>query len=234
MQNMITMKEQIKKIPILGNLARQIYGWVVKNKTKPTLFPGSEKYWEQRYASGGNSGVGSYNKFAEFKAEVLNAFINKHNIQTVIEFGCGDGNQLSCSFPTYIGIDVSQTVIDSCKERFSSDPSKTFKLAKEYDRETADLSLSLDVIYHLVEDEVFENYMRALFKSANRYVIIYSSNSENNAEYKGTHVRHREFTEWIKNNISNWKLIECIANRYPYEGNYKRGSFADFYIYKEA
>lgn len=46
----------------------------------------------------------------------------------------------------------------------------------------ADLSLSLDVIYHLVEDEVFETYINTLFKSARRYVIIYSSNSDDNEE----------------------------------------------------
>ena len=29
-------------------------------------------YWETRYASGGNSGAGSYNKDAEAKAEYIN------------------------------------------------------------------------------------------------------------------------------------------------------------------
>jgi hypothetical protein len=39
-----------------------------------------------------------------------------------------------------------------------------------------DLELSLDVIYHLVEDEVFDAYMRSLFAHAGRFVVIYSSN----------------------------------------------------------
>jgi hypothetical protein len=42
--------------------------------------------WEERYAVGGSSGVGSYGKFAEFKADA-------NKINTIIEFGCGDGNQ---------------------------------------------------------------------------------------------------------------------------------------------
>ena len=231
----MSIKEKIKKIPVPGNALRQVYRKIKGNRSKPQSFTGSSEYWENRYASGGNSGVGSYNKFAEFKAEILNTFIIKNNLNSVIEFGCGDGNQLLlANYPAYIGLDVSHTVIDSCKVRFLTDTSKTFKLMAEYGGETADLSLSLDVIYHLVEDEIFENYMRMLFKSADRYVIIYASDSEENKGYEGTHVRHRKFTKWIKENMSNCKLIEHIANKYPYEGDYRTGSFADFYVYEIA
>ncbi len=154
---------------------------------------------------------------------------------TVIEFGCGDGNQLSlATYPEYIGFDVSQTVIGECTKRFSSDNSKMFKLMKDYDGETADLSLSLDVIYHLIEDEIFESYMRTLFKASNQYVIVYASDSEDNEGLEGTHVRHRKFTKWIHDNLPQWKLIEHIPNRYPYAGDYRTGSFADFYIYVKA
>jgi hypothetical protein len=233
---MNSIKEQIKRIPILGNFARQLYRVLrgTQPEPKPKPFPGSENYWEQRYRSGGNSGVGSYDKFAQFKAEILNSFVNNHNVKTVIEFGCGDGNQLSlANYPNYIGFDVSPTVINICTQRFSTDSNKTFKLMKDYEDETADLSLSLDVIYHLIEDEIFENYMRRLFEASGRYVIIYSSNSDDNEGYQGTHVRHRKLTKWIQNNLSRWKLIKHIPNKYPYNGDYRTGSFADFYIYEK-
>ena len=229
------MKEQIKRIPILGHLARRLYRFLREPQSKPKPFPGSEKYWEQRYSSGGNSGVGSYDKFAQFKAEILNSFVHNHNVATVIECGCGDGNQLSlANYPKYIGFDVSQTVIDVCTKLFSSENNKTFKLMKDYAGETSDLSLSLDVIYHLVEDEVFEHYMRTLFKASNQYVIMYASNSNDNEGYEGSHVRHRKFVEWIHGNLPQWRLIEHIPNRYPYKGDYKTGCFSDFYIYETA
>jgi hypothetical protein len=92
-------------------------------------FPGSRTYWEERYAGGGNSGVGSYSKFAEFKAEVLNDFIVSNSVGSVIEFGCGDGNQLSlANYPRYLGFDVSATAIDLCHAPFAGDESKSFKL----------------------------------------------------------------------------------------------------------
>lgn len=226
----MAIKEAIKSIPIFGTLLartrRLFYG------NKPVT--NSNHYWEDRYASGGNSGVGSYSKFADFKAEVLNAFVVKHDVETVIEFGCGDGNQLAlANYPNYIGLDVSKTIIAKCREKFSTYTNKTFMLSTEYDGETAELSLSLDVIYHLIENEVFEEYMLQLFTAANRYVIIYASDSDENAEYKGSHVRHRQFTKWIHENMPEWTLTKRIPNKYPYKGDYKTGSFADFYIYKK-
>lgn len=184
------MREQIKRIPILGNLARRLYR-LLRGRQQES-FPGSKQYWEQRYVSGGDSGVGSYDKFAHFKAEVINAFVSDNEIETVIELGCGDGNQLSlATYPKYIGFDVSQTAIDRCRQLYASDSSKTFKLMKDLDGETADLSLSLDVIYHLVEDEVFESYMLGLFEASDQHVIIYSSNTENDKGQGDVHVRHR-------------------------------------------
>lgn len=226
------MKEQVRRIPILDNLVRRFRQSLGRKRNKP--FPGSEEYWERRYASKGDSGVGSYGKFADFKAEILNSFVSKNNIKTVIEFGCGDGNQLSlATYPEYIGFDVSQTILDECTKRFSEDGSKVFKLMKDYDGETADLSISLDVIYHLIEDEIFESYMQDLFKASNHYVIVYASDFEGNEGVDGVHVRHRKFTKWIHENLPEWRLIKHVPNKYPYAGDYRTGSFADFYIYKK-
>ncbi len=206
---------------------------MTKKQVEPTTFNGSGDYWEHRYASGRNSGVGSYKKFADFKAGIINPFVETNNIQTVIEFGCGDGNQLSLSnYHTYTGFDVSKTAIDFCKRKYVDDASKIFKLANQYNSETADLSLSLDVLYHLVEDNIFSEYMKNLFNASKCYVVIYSSNFDSDPSEWAEHVRHRNFTQWIDKNIPNWTLVERIENEYPYTGNYKTGTPADFYIYK--
>ena len=54
----------------------------------------SSKYWNERYKHGGNSGDGSYGHLAEYKAEIINDFIEENQIHNIIEFGSGDGNQL--------------------------------------------------------------------------------------------------------------------------------------------
>ena len=229
------IKELIRQTPVIGGLARQTYGrWSARRK-KQEPFPGSATYWENRYSAGANSGAGSYGLFAEFKAEALNEFVATHQVQTVIEFGCGDGNQLSLAkYPTYLGFDVSRTAILKCMERFKSDEYKSFRLMSEYKGEKADLALSLDVIYHLVEDDVFEHYMRTLFEASERYVIAYSSDSDDNRGYEGTHVRHRKLTSWVEEHLPRWKLIEHLPNRYPYREDDRKGSFAEFFIYEKA
>ncbi|MEH6535821.1 MAG: glycosyltransferase [Psychroserpens sp.] len=209
----------------------------IKAKTSngDVAFPGSQAYWEQRYSNDMNSGSGSYGRLAQFKAEVLNDFVLNNVVQTVIEFGCGDGNQLSlASYPSYKGLDVSLKAIEICKSRFKNDLTKDFyHLGNEFLKTAkADLVLSLDVLYHLVEDEVFENYMDQLFKSSNKYVIIYSSNYD---EVLTDHVKCRKFTDWINKNVSkHWSLIDRLNNKYAFhEKDPENTSMSDFYIYKK-
>lgn len=191
----------------------------------------SEKYWETRYSSSGNSGAGSYGRLAQFKADVINDFIKQKNIKNIIEFGVGDGNQLSLlNAKNYLGFDVSETIVNKNIERFKNFSGYKFKLVNEFNDEKADLVLSLDVIYHLVEDEVYFQYMENLFKASKRYIIIYSSNKD---EIHTTHVKHRHFTSFIEQNHKEWTLIKKIPNKYPYdEKNPGNTSFADFYIYE--
>ena len=223
----------IKRTPLIGRLAGYIHREFFATPAKGPQFPGTEIFWENRYASGDNSGVGSYGFFSEFKAEVLNEFVASNNILSVLEFGCGDGNQLQLAkYPEYIGFDVSSTAVELCRKRFAEDRTKSFFLVSEYQNQRADLTLSLDVIFHLIEDQLFETYMRLLFGAAKQFVIIYSSNTNDNEGFVGTHVRHRKFTDWVEKNLPEWKLVRQVPNRYPYHGDYRTGSFSDFFFYR--
>jgi SAM-dependent methyltransferase len=193
----------------------------------------SERYWKERYAKGGTSGAGSYGRLAQFKSEVINAFIADNAVESVVEFGCGDGNQLSLyELPRYTGLDVSPDIVAQCRKRFAHDPSKTF-LTSAPDGLQADLAMSIDVLFHLTEDEVFERYMRDLFATGTRFVIIYSSNSDRNGWFQARHVRHRKFTDWVEANEPEWTLQEIIKNKYPLKSNDKIESSADFFIYRK-
>jgi hypothetical protein len=219
------LKAAIKQLPAWGSLLPSV-------RAKLGTFKGSRDYWEQRYKTGGNSGAGSYNRLAEFKAEFLNRFVEEHQIASVIEFGCGDGAQLKLAkYPSYTGTDISMTALEKCRSLFVGDLSKRFLSLESLEQNNpADLSLSLDVIYHLVEDSVFDAYMRRLFSFAWRFVIIYSSNMDR--DWPSKHVRHREFTRWVENNRPEWCLLSVIKNPYPFDpSNQEQTSFADFYLF---
>lgn len=220
----------IKKSPFSDSIFQKIYRiWI----SFPYVFDDSKSYWKERYQLGGSSGNGSYNELAEFKAEIVNQFVSEKNINSIIEYGCGDGNQLLLyNIPSYLGFDISPEIILLCREMFFEDDEKSFKLVEDYQNETADLTMSLDVIYHLVEDSVYSLYMNRLFDSSEKYVIIYSSNTDNNSIIDGAHVKHRNFTGWVEKYKPEWELIKFIPNRYPIKENGKNGSISDFFIYQ--
>jgi hypothetical protein len=220
----MTVKDVIRPIPGVRQLSllRERLG-----------FTGSADFWERRYARGGTSGQGSYGALAHSKADFINAFVRRNGIQSIIEFGCGDGNQLSLAdYPSYIGLDVSRTAIEMCKDRFADDLGKSFFLYDSsyfVDRAglfKADLALSLDVVYHLVEDSVFEAYMVHLFGAGNRYVVVYSTNEVMHDD--APHVRHRCFSSWIDSNCSGWRLREVA------DGAASGPRRADFSVYQRS
>jgi hypothetical protein len=219
------MRSRVTSLPVVGPALRG-----AKATYRRHSFRGSATYWEGHYAAGGNSGEGSYGELARFKAQVLNAFVADNDVQTVIELGCGDGHQLSlASYPRYLGLDVAATAVDLCRARFAGDDSKSFLW---YDPArfvnngfiTADLAMSLDVLYHLIEDSVFDGYLRLLFGAARRHVVVYSSNIE--AGDSHPHVRHRRFTDWVDSNAPQWTLTSEVAN--PIED---RDTAARFFFY---
>jgi hypothetical protein len=224
-------KNFVRRIPVVGGLARQAYRFAILQTT--LRFTHSSQYWEDRYKLGGNSGAGSYNRLAAFKADFLNNFVATNDVRSVIELGCGDGNQLGlCRYPRYIGIDVSRAAVEMCRRLYRHDKTKKFYATSDIrPRADCELALSLDVIYHLVEDEVYHRYMTTLFDAASRFVICYSSNED--LAVPAAHIRHRRFTRWVEQSRPDWTLVNRINNIYPFdEFDADNTSFADFYIFR--
>lgn len=190
------------------------------------------EYWEKRYRDGGNSGAGSSGRLADFKAGIINCFVDENKIATVIEFGCGDGNMLSMlSLPNYVGLDVSPTALAKCRARFARKPEFRFMSYDQLaDVSEADLVLSVDVIFHLLEDGLFESYMRNLFMFSKRFVIIYSSNHDSPTTL---HIRHHNVTSHVARRFPEWRLVAHIPNLYPVSHkNQPDTTFCDFFIFQ--
>ncbi len=193
----------------------------------------SAPYWEARYRGGGDSGAGSRGRLAAYKAAVLNALIRDNAVGSAVEFGCGDGGQLSLlEVRDYEGVDVSETALARCRARFARQPGRRFRHAEALEGlAAAELGLSLDVIYHLVEDAVFAAHLEALFGHAWRYVVIYASDVE--AGWGSAHVRHRRFTPYVARHFPEWRLAAVLPHPYPYDpGRPEETSFAAFHVYR--
>jgi SAM-dependent methyltransferase len=227
------LRQAIARLPVIGPAAKRMYRTIVP--LRPALrFDSSPQYWEDRYRGGGDSGAGSNGRLARFKAEAINKFVTDRGVRTVIEFGCGDGRQLELArYPGYTGIDVSARAVAICRAKFRHDASKRFiHSAGQEVSTTAELALSLDVIYHLVEDDLYHAYMSGLMSAARSYVCVYSSDTEVPAP--AVHVRHRCFTKWIRDHAPEWELIARITNPYPEDPERPDDtSWADLYFFQK-
>jgi predicted O-methyltransferase YrrM/SAM-dependent methyltransferase len=198
--NSIAIQKTIAKLIELGYLFDQ-----------PKSHFSSASYWEQRYARGGNSGLGSYNDSAIFKSNLINDLITRQRIESMIDFGVGDGNLLKSLKPIdYIGLDVSPTIIEKCKFLFSEDTNKQFFLYDEFNMTTQkDLTMSCDVLYHLVEDQIYYQYLDNLFNCSKKAVIIYGADVDKN---EAPHVLKRKFTNFISIKYPQWQLSQSVMN----------------------
>jgi len=195
-------------------------------------FSGSQKYWLRRYQLGGDSGSGSAGAAATYKADVLNQFVVSKGVSRVVEFGCGDGCQLELArYPEYLGVDISPEAIALCREQFRDHAEWAFVTADEYQGTTAELCLSLDVIFHLVEDVVYEQYLQRLFASSERFVIIYSSDvADGTATFR--HVRHRAVSADVALRFPDFVRLEAYEATLPPSVAFNRGVPTTFLIYQ--
>jgi hypothetical protein len=75
--------------------------------------------------------------------------------------------------------------------------------------------------------------MRRLFGSSDRFVIIYSSNTDSNVGYGGSHVRHRRFTGWVEREATGFRLAEHIPGPPILGGLLQPTNRKDFFIYEK-
>lgn len=228
------LKNLVGSVPFIGPISRRVYARLIGHQV--IVFKRSDQYWEDRYRSGGTSGSGSYGRLALFKAEFINKFVIDKGILSIVEFGCGDGAQLQLAkYPSYVGFDVSRTSVELCRKKFSGQKNYNFYLvgSRDFnDFQKAEIAISLDVIYHLVEDDVFKAYMQKLFSSAEKYIVIYAYDFERT--YASRHEKGRNFTKWIDEYAQHWRLVKRHPNKYPFDprdpGN---TSQSDFFVYEK-
>jgi SAM-dependent methyltransferase len=187
-------------------------------------------YWDRRYREGRTSGAGSEGDEGAYKAEYLSRFLVDHDVKTVVDWGCGDGQVLDLvEFPQqtqYIGVDVSPTIVERMRrdERFNG-PRYLFHTVDSFmtgTRTHLELSLSFDVLFHFPDDNDYRDYLNLLFGSAEKYVMIYSTNYAGGRTAR--HVYRREFTRDIALMVGNWELRavetplrEGLASFFVYE-----------------
>lgn len=173
------------------------------------------QYWEKRYADGRDSGEGSRGEIAKVKGGVVNRVINQFSVQSLLDWGCGDGQVLDhiTDQVWYTGIDLSPTVLDNTSQRHSE---RSFLLDTGTPTGVnplrwlrADMSLSMDVMFHLVHAPDYWRYLANLFNSSQKVVLVWATDSDEGLTAR--HVRRRQWTPDVERLYPEWELVERAA-----------------------
>lgn len=185
-------------------------------------------YWDRRYRDGRTSGAGSEGADAAYKAAYLSKFIADHDVKTIVDWGCGDGQVLELvEFPAqtqYLGVDISPTIVMRMRAK-NLGPRCLFHTVDSFangTRTQLELALSFDVLFHFPDDTEYDAYLEQLFSSATRYVLIYSTDVDDDPPAR--HVRHREVTRDIRSRYPHWTLTSAERPLRP--------GVASFFLYE--
>ena len=147
-----------------------------------------QKYWEERYKEKLGSGEGSRGDLLKFKAQYLNDLFRKYGVESVFDFGCGDGhlvNLLECK--QYYGVDVSLSAVQQCREmvkktnfifeqgHFGNYSAATIK--RKFSGlfgVDVDAVMSIDVLYHIMDEHLVEFVLQAMFGAGSKIVVTYT------------------------------------------------------------
>lgn len=146
-----------------------------------------QSYWDRRYTEGvWKSGYGSYGEQLKKKLKWLSGL----DIKSVSEVGCGDfnfGKHLLEIYPhaLYAGHDISNVII----ERNRIDYPQYFFYTRK-DIASADLLLCIDVLFHVLDDEEYEQILDILEKKWTKYLAITAYEEE---QYSSPHLKIRKF-----------------------------------------
>lgn len=161
-----------------------------------------KSYWQDRYRQGGDSGAGSYGEHAEYKAAVVNKVFRQYGVKSVLEFGCGDGNQLRyMDYQQYVGLDVSREAVNRCRRMFASDETKRFKTyspRRGLREGMFDATISLEVLMHVIDEVDFVATLDLMFEHSRDIVVIQAPLIELIPYTPGSHELHRELMPYLE------------------------------------
>lgn len=136
-------------------------------------------FWKHRYLNNEEfySGKGSRGSLLENKIFFLNEFITKNNINSILDFGYGDSEvSKQLNIENYTGIDILEDLTINQDKYLAKNVSLiTSKFNEINFNNKFDLTMALDILYHLYEDEteyLFDT-IKNLYDYSDQFIIIY-------------------------------------------------------------
>jgi len=132
------------------------------------------------------------------------------------------------NYPEYLGLDVSETSVRLCARKYEADPSKSFLLYKPgtlFNRGflRADMTVCLDVLYHVTDDEDYRATLRDLFSPEPAVVVLYTRLTDGTEARVVPTIRDRDVLGSLAE-FRDYEVSEIVPQRY------RELSSADFIV----
>ena len=129
-----------------------------------------QKYWNNRYRSGYNSGIGSVGQYRDWFWSVIN---NHVPVNDIIDVGCGDlsfWKGRNCN--SYIGIDISKFIIQSNR---LSRPQWRFiccDAADYIEGLSAEVVICIALLFHIEKESEYRKILENLCRYSQKWIIL--------------------------------------------------------------
>jgi 2-polyprenyl-3-methyl-5-hydroxy-6-metoxy-1,4-benzoquinol methylase len=134
----------------------------------------------------GGSGAGSKLENVKEYIDILQKYIDKPEVKTVLDLGCGDwqfSKFLDLSSVSYLGVDVVESVIESNSTSYSASNIKFISRdITTYEVPKADLIICKDVLQHLCNKDVVTILVKIITSS--KFSLITNDFNPDNTENK--------------------------------------------------
>jgi SAM-dependent methyltransferase len=147
-------------------------------------------YERRIWANGGEelSGGGSYGRMADEYVAFLTEFVAEHDIQSILDIGCGDfniGSRIAPRVARYHAVDVSARIVDLNRRRFSSLTNVEFRQVNACTEplERADLVTVRQVFQHLTNAQI-NMILRNIERAGPTFALITEHLSEQTPRFR--------------------------------------------------
>jgi tRNA G46 methylase TrmB len=179
------------------------------------------------------SGTGSYTNASINYVKFIIDYINKNNIKSIVDIGCGDfniGKQLTNSLPNlnYIGIDIFQEIIDYNNLNYSNDKISFLFINTLIDQvPSADLLLVREVFQHLsnrsikkiidLQFPLFNNILITECHPPTNFITTYNLDKPDGPGYRVDHGSG----VFLEKEPFNLNIFEIFTTKHEYFGDIK-------------
>jgi len=186
----------------LGTAKREFHRFLIKYKYQKIYTENLEEYWSDRLARYKNDfnlrGVGdegtSHEENERLYLQAKDTFMSLYRNESIdftkiriVDIGCGSGFYAKVCFENgakhYLGIDVTDTLLDELREKLPGFEFRKLDITKEQLEGLFDLIIMIDVTQHITDEEKFSFAMQNIKSHlADRGVFVVTSSLSERAQ----------------------------------------------------